>query len=233
MRGAWVIALLIGGWSVPVAGEDLAVVRVNTRGTAARPAAKFTATHLGNGVLLTCGHCCKAAGGIGSRLDVEILSVDNWRVYRTASATVSCYNEPADVGVLLFDNRQAMQSHCTLAPRDYLLDLGAPVLLYTWAPDGAQLRSVPTTITNINLFAGAPNLETKAAPVPGDSGAPLVLRGERLVIGVTTGADYWNRFGVHSGLQAIHDVLQRCPVRPPIGAIRTASGEVAPPPSVR
>lgn len=225
MRGlCWVACLLLAVSSV--CAEDLAIVRVNTRPEPGQGASLFTATHLGNGVLLTCGHCCRAAGGPGAKVDIQILSAADWKPYRSAPATVSCQNDAADVGVMLFDHRDAMRAACTLAPRDYDVEVGTPVVVYTWSPTGKQLRSIPTAITNVNLFRGAPNLETKQAPVPGDSGAPLILRGDRLVIGVTTGADYWSRFGVHAGLNAVHDVLQRCPVQPPIAAIRTASSHL-------
>jgi len=219
---AALVVTLLG--AEPLPAEDLGIVRVVTRPKAGQPLGQFTAAHLGSGVLLTCGHCCKAAGGIDAIVNVEILSAADRKPYRTVAASVVCYNETADVGVLRFEQPDALQTTCALAPRDYDLEVGTPVLLYTWQPGGRQLRSVPSVITKLNLFAGPANIETRQAPVVGDSGAPLVLRGDRLVIGVTTGADYWNRFGVHAGLDAIHDVLAQCPVRVPVTTIQTAAG---------
>jgi hypothetical protein len=196
--------------------EDLGIVRVVTRPEPGKPSGHFTATHLGHGILLTCGHCCRYAGGPGIAVDVHVLSLAERTSYRTEPATVLCLDEAADLGLIRLDRPASLPIAYVLAPRDHSIGVGQHVLQYTWqTPGGSVLHSLVSEITTVNMFAGAANLETRHASVQGDSGAPLVCREDGMIIGVTTGADSWGRFAVHTGLKPIHDLLQRCNVQVP------------------
>lgn len=199
------------GWS-----EDLGIVRVVTRATKDKPSGHFTATHVGKGLLLTCGHCCRYAGGPQARVDVRIRSMEDGVPMRAETATILCLDQAADVGFVRFDRTDALSTAYVLAPVDYSLSVGMPVVQYTWKiPAGDRLSSIRSTITAVNMFLGPANIETRHAPVQGDSGAPLVSRGDGFIIGVTTGADPWNRFGVHAGIAAVHDLAARCQLELP------------------
>jgi hypothetical protein len=212
----WVV--LNPGWCV---AQDLGIVQVVTRAAPGKPSGQFTACHIGRGILLTCGHCCRYAGGPGATVDVAILSEADRSPYRTAAGVVLCFDGSADVGLIRLESADLLTVAHALAPRDFRVAKGHSVVQYTWgAPGGRVLRSVKSTVTAVNLFVGPDNIETRFAPVQGDSGAPLVSQPDGLIIGVTTGADAWGRFGVHAGTAAIHDLALQCridlpmPVRP-------------------
>jgi len=214
--------------SLTLRAEDLGIVRVVTRATRDKPSGHFTATHVGNGLLLTCGHCCRYAGGPQAGVDVRILAMEERTPIRTETGTVLCLDQAADVGFIRFDREDVLSTAYALAPQSYALSVGLPVLQYTWkVPGGERLYSVRSTISSVNLFLGPANIETLRAPVQGDSGAPLVSRADGCIIGVTTGADPWNRFGVHAGVAAVHDLAARCqlqlPTRPGIPAVLPAT----------
>ncbi|OYW16749.1 MAG: hypothetical protein B7Z55_13940 [Planctomycetales bacterium 12-60-4] len=222
-------ALLMGSllWStLAVPGRaadetDLGIVRV----VAAPPGkgtAQFTATHLGQGLLLTCGHCCRYSGGPQSPVTVQILSLRDRRPYRTTPGRVTCYDNKVDVGFIQLDDPKALTTAYELAPADFATPLGTGVLQYGWSQELVQLQSVRTVITSVNLFDGPANLETRDHPHPGDSGAPLVDLKTGKVIGVTTGVDAWDRFGVHCGIAPIHELMVRCGVTLPM--IQQAAG---------
>lgn len=196
--------------------EDLGIVRVVTRPAADKSVGHFTATHLGDGLLLTCGHCCRHAGGAGVLVDVRVLSREDRELGRTEPGVVLCHDESVDLGFIRLTRPEALMTSYELAPRDISLATGQPVLQYTWKdPAMGRLYSVRSFITQVNLFQGPQNIETKFAPVQGDSGAPLVDRQTGTIIGVTTGADYWNRFGVHTGITAVYDLATRCRIELP------------------
>lgn len=212
---AGLICLLGTGTGIAAEETDLGIVRV----VAAPPGkgtAQFTATHLGQGLLLTCGHCCKFAGGPQAPVTVQILHLRDRRPYRTTSGRVICYDGEVDVGFVQLDDPNALTTAYRLAPADFATPLGAAVLQYGWSAETVQLKSVRTIITYVNLFDGPANLETRDHPHPGDSGAPLVDLKTGQVIGVTTGVDAWERFGVHCGIAPIHDLMTRCGVTLPV-----------------
>jgi hypothetical protein len=206
--------LNVEGWA-----EDLGIVRVVTHATPDKPSGHFTATHVGNGLLLTCGHCCRYAGGPQTRVDVRILAMEERTPFRTETGTILCLDQAADIGFIRFDRVDALSTAYALAPQDYPLMVGLPVLQYTWkVPGGDRLYSVHSTVSAVNMFLGPANIQTLRAPVQGDSGAPLVGRADGCIIGVTTGADPWNRFGVHAGIATVYELAARCqlelPARP-------------------
>lgn len=209
--------------------EDLGIVRVITPAKPGRPSGSFTATHLGRGILLTCGHCCRYAGGPGSGVKVEILSAEKRTATRMEAGAILCLDDSADVGVIRLDPTAVLSVAYRLAPRDYRVAPFTPVIQYTWGePGGRTLHSVRSRISAVNQFVGPANLETSQAPVQGDSGAPLVSLNDGFIIGVTTGADPWGRFGVHAGTTAIHDLLDRCRVNVPDVVPASAEKSVTP-----
>lgn len=214
--------------------EDLGIVRVVTRPAADKSIGHFTATHLGGGLLLTCGHCCRYAGGVGAIVDVRILAREDRQLGRQVTGSVICQDEAADIGFIRLSDPKSLTVSYVLAERDASLAIGQPVLQYTWKdPSLGRLYSVRSVITQVNLFQGPQNIETKFAPVQGDSGAPLVDRTTGKIIGVTTGADYWNRFGVHTGVAAVYDLAARCRIELPVqtlppGVIPATNNTLAP-----
>lgn len=195
----------------PVSAADLGFVRIRTT----QPNGDmvyFTGTHITQDVILSCGHCCRAAGGPNGRVDVFILDEKTWMPYRQTTATVICLNHEADVGLLKFDVAQSLKTAYKLAPRGHKVEAGDPVIAYTWRPENRSERLISErrSVTRVNRYLGPANIETTGLPQGGDSGGPLVQEKSRWIIGVTSAADQRDRRGLYCGLSPIYDLLDRC-----------------------
>ena len=212
-RKVWLGALLwVSLFPALTAAADLGIVRVVAQ-PPGQSVAQFTATHIGNGVLLSCGHCCRYAGGPQASVEVLVLHSETRQPYRSIPGRVLCYDPKADVGLLRLDNPEELKTTYQLAPPQYQARVGLPVLLYGWNTAGNQLHSIRSVVTNVDMFVGPPNLVTRDHPHPGDSGSPLVSLSDGFIIGVTTAADLYDRFGVHCGTPPIHQLLAGCGVK--------------------
>ncbi|MBT6158255.1 MAG: trypsin-like peptidase domain-containing protein [Planctomycetaceae bacterium] len=197
--------------AAPVDAADLGLVRIRTHLTNG-DIVYFTGAHIGNDLILSCGHCCQAASGPGARSEVLILSADTWMPYRRTTASVLCLNHEADVGLLRFDKPQTLKTAYKLAPRGHKVQAGDGVFAYTWRPQNRSehLFSLRQVVTDVNRYLGPANIETTGLPRGGDSGGPLIHDKTRWIIGVTSAADHHNRRGLYCGLSPIYDLLDHC-----------------------
>lgn len=189
--------------------HELGIVRINAE-LSDGAIASFTGTHLGDGWILTCGHCCEARN---RRVDVRILSSSSWVTSRRVRGTIVCHDEDADIGFIRLERRHGLRTAYRLAPRDYRLKPGDPVWAYDWQQlrgDTVKLYPIIRTITAINAYVGADNIETSGLPKPGASGGPLVVQRDRWIVGVTTSGNLDHARGIHTGLKPIHRLMDRC-----------------------
>ena len=188
--------------------HELGIVRI----TAVLPdgaVALFTGTHLGDGWVLTCGHCCEARN---QRVDVRILSSKTWTPVRRVKGTVICHDQEADVGFIRLTPQHGLRTAYRLAPRDYRLRPGDAVSAYDWRKvnDREQLYSITRRVTGINVYVAPGNIETSGLPKPGASGGPLVVQKDGWIVGVTTSGNLDDRRGIHTGLSPIYRLIDRC-----------------------
>lgn len=170
----------------------------------------FTGAQIRPGLILTCAHCCRSAGGRGARVRVHVLDEERWRPHRTVIGTVQCFDSSTDVGLVRLDDPDAVSAVYVLAPRGTTVQPGEGIYAYRWSSDPERLVPVAGKITRVNPYVGAPTLETDTQPQSGESGGPLVLIHRLEIIGVTSAADMTLRRGIYSGLEAIYQLLDTC-----------------------
>lgn len=191
-----------------VASDELGIVRIKAE-LSDIATAYFTGTHIGDGLILTCGHCCES-----KRRDVEvrILSERDQTWSRNVRGVIVCYDHDADVGLIQLERNHGLRAAYQLAPRGFRLYRGDEVVACDWRDfnDQEQLYAVNSRITGINLYMAPDNIETTSMPRDGASGGPLFMRHSRRIIGVTTAANIDDRRGIHTGLEPIYRLLEQC-----------------------
>lgn len=198
--------LLIGAGNL----DEVAVVRIEARSADGTQIVLSTGTHIGNGVILTCGHCCRTAGGRGAKAVAHIFSARTLSRSRTVPITVLCYDRAGDAGLMKFDQPDILKSRLMLAPRRQEVEVGELVRVYGWKGTGRseQLYTLRQQVVSLNLFVGPDNIETTGVPIPGASGGPLVTMSDDLIIGITSAADVTYGQGVYCGLEPIYKLFE-------------------------
>lgn len=217
--------LVWGAMTATSAAKDVAIVRLEAKGENGRVLVLSTGTHIGNGLILTCAHCCKASGGRGAKAVAHIPSSKTLVVQRTVPVTVMCYDRDADVGLMVCDDKEAIDTSYELAPRGYELRAGSRVHIYGWNGGGKAetLFSAEQKITRVNPYMGAANIEITGVPRQGMSGGPLVTADDLLIVGVAVAADPMNNRGIYCGLEPIYKLLEHHAKHP--FEIRTTAGQ--------
>lgn len=212
--------LLIGAGRV----EEAAVVRIEARSADGTLIVLSTGSHVGGGLILTCGHCCRTAGGRGAKAVAHIYSSRTLSYSRTVPITILCYDRDADAGLMRFDEPETLKSTLELAPRRHEVRVGELVRVYGWRGMGnaEQLYASREQIVSLNFFLGPDNIETTGVPIPGASGGPLVKLNDDLIIGVTSAADMTNGRGVYCGLEPIYKLIEHA-ARHPVERIATGA----------
>ncbi|MEQ9409473.1 MAG: serine protease [Fuerstiella sp.] len=190
--------------------EELGIVRIRTETSDAQAHAYSTGTHLGNGLILTCGHC--AASMTKDRtVEVQILSALTWKAVRKVRGTIIHSDRAAELGLIRLAAGHGLKAGFELAPRGYRVVPGDTVVSYNWYRDdhGEMLYSVTSHVTHVNRYLGAENIETSGRPEAGSSGAPLVTKRGGLVIGITHGALVHEDRGLHTSVEALYRFMDR------------------------
>ena len=189
---------------------ELGIVRIRATTSDYRGHAYSTGTHLGDGWILTCGHCSKsmADGGI---VEVQILSSTTGRATRKVRGRVVYSDAEAELGLIRLENGHGLYAAFELAPRGYRVLPGDEVVGFDWQAvgDGERLYSITRHVTFVNRYLGAANIETTGRPRIGSSGAPLVSKRDGRVIGVTHGALVHEDGGLYTATAAIYQFLEK------------------------
>lgn len=170
----------------------------------------FLGAQIRPGLILTCAHCCRNAGGLGVRVRLHVLEDQTLRPYRTVWGRVACYDLDSDIGLVRLDDPDAIFKAYALAPRGTDVRPGDGVVAYRWRGAPEHLLSVMGQVTRANPFLGPPTLETNTPPQSGESGAPLVLASSLEIVGVTSAVDPGSQRGIYGGLDAIYRLLDQC-----------------------
>lgn len=190
--------------------EELGIVRIRAVTSYDQMYAHSTGTHLGDGLILTCGHCAKSMAPEAA-VEVQILSAQTWRRVRTVKGTIIYTDHAAELGLIRLEPGHGLYAAFELAPRGYPVVPGDIVVGYDWQQDdaGEMLYSVNRRVTYINRYLGAENIETTGRPAPGTSGAPLVTKRNGLVIGITHGALVHEDRGLYTSVEALYRFLDQ------------------------
>jgi hypothetical protein len=216
LKFAWCVALLTppayGG------GVDTGFVRIEAA-PFSRVRVLFMGAQIRPGLILTCAHCCRNAGGPGARVQLHVLEDRTLQPYRTEKGRVWCYDSNSDIGLVRLDNPTAISTVYALAPRETELRAGDGVIAYHWRGAPEHLLSVAGHVLRVNPFLGPPTLETNTPPQSGESGAPLVLTSSLEIVGVTSAVDTSFQRGIYGGLEAIYLLLDKCESAPERSAV--------------
>lgn len=189
-------------------GGELGIVRIKAV-ISEDVSAWFTGTHLGDGWILTCGHCCESKRRL---VDVQILSRRTQTPVRTVRGIIVCHDPTADVGFIRLERSHGLRTRYRLAPADTELFAGDEVTAYDWRTRHGeeQLYPVNRLVTGINVYVAPDNIETSGMPKDGASGGPLVLPASGRIVGVTTAANIDDGRGIHTGLRPVYRLFERC-----------------------
>ena len=88
---------------------------------------------------------------------------------------------------------------------------GDDVIGYDWhyGGNGEILYAVSRRVTHLNRYLGTDNIETTGKPGVGSSGAPLVMKRDGLVVGITYGALVHEERGLYTGVEAVFQFLDK------------------------
>lgn len=188
--------------------RELGIVRVSVAALDGHGRSYSTGTHLGHGLIVTCGHCAETAR-YGEPARIDLLESVWWTPDRTVNGKF-VYSDPhSDLGLIQLDRGHGLTTQYQLAPRGYSIEVGDEVIAYDWSHGATpeRLYSVARHVTHVNRYLGPSNIETTGQPLPGSSGGPLILRKNGLIIGVTSGALIGEDRGLYTGLEAIYQAL--------------------------
>lgn len=161
----------------------------------------------GEALVITCGHLFRESQGKGP-VSVELVeqTADGVGVAQQVPGQVISYDLKRDLGLVsIRPGRPVNAAH--VAPLQTEIERGDRV--QTVGCDNGQEPSVQSTrVTSVNRYQGPPNIEVDGAPVEGRSGGGL-FNADGELIGVCFAADYEGNEGLFTGLQSIHDELDR------------------------
>lgn len=203
-----VLLLVSSDTSYHTADGELGIVRIRAE-VSDSVTAYFTGTHIGDRLILTCGHCCESKL---KDVEVRILSETTRTAIRSVRGRIVCHNPNTEIGLIQLERHHGLHTACRLAPRDFRLFTNDRVIAYDWRDVSGQeqIYSIDRRVTGVNVYLGSDNIETDGMPREGASGGPLVTFNDRLVVGVTTAANVDAGRGIHTGLQPIYDLLDSC-----------------------
>jgi thiol-disulfide isomerase/thioredoxin len=161
----------------------------------------------GEALVITCGHLFRDSKG-KTPVNVEMFEATDGRV-RVAgqvSGWVLNYDLERDVALVVMRPGRTV-TPASIAARGSHIERGDRVV-NIGCSNGNDPTAVPTRITALDRYQGAPNIEAGGAPVEGRSGGGLFNdRGE--LIGVCYAADYEGNEGLYAALESIHDEIAR------------------------
>lgn len=209
-RRVLVLVALLAFPGLAARADDLGIVRISARVEEGRAIVSFNGAQIGRGLILTCGHCCRSAGGRGGRVTVHILAGGSWKPSRSVEGTVLCFDFEADCGLIRLDDPDALKAVYVLAPRGTRIEPGDDIYAFQWRRPEERLAPLRGRVTRVNPYLGPSVIETTTIPRPGESGGPLILTERREIIGVTSAADTHLQRGIYCGLESIYQLLDLC-----------------------
>lgn len=192
--------------------DELGIVHIHAVNANSIGHSISTGSHLGEGWVLTCGHCVRSSA-TGMDVEIEIYSDETGRATRTVPGTIVYFDRQSDIGLIRLRPGHALATSYRLAPRGSVLAPGDDVIGFDWVDglQGEQLVAIEKKVTYINRYLGPENIETTVRPKGGSSGGPLVLRDGGWIVGVTQGALVGSDRGLYVGLEAIYRALENVP----------------------
>lgn len=159
-------------------------------------------TRSGQALILTCGHIFRDSNGKGP------ISVD---LYTSGSPTTVQgnlieYDLDLDLALISIQPGQPVRATPVAGP-GYSVTRGQSVT-NIGCNNGQNPTARKTQVTQIDRYAGAPNVEAAGAPVQGRSGGGL-FDSEGRLIGVCFAADEKDDEGLYSAAASIHSLLDR------------------------
>ncbi|MCA9047832.1 MAG: trypsin-like peptidase domain-containing protein [Planctomycetaceae bacterium] len=187
--------------------QELPVVRIRASGPHGGYA-YATGAHIGNGLVLTCGHCVESAVAAGA-VDVGVVSSAAGRVVRQVRGRIVSFDPESDLGLVLLEPEHGLTAALQLAGRDYQVVPGDDVYAFEWSREmnGDRLSYRERQVTAVNRYLGSANLETTGRPEGGSSGGPLLTKHGLRIVGITQGALVSENRGLYVGLEAIYRAL--------------------------
>ena len=163
-------------------------------------------TREGDALVVTCGHLFRGDSASGA-ITIERFEVTpaGLRVVDATRGKLESYDLDRDVGLVSFRPNGPVKA-APVAPR-----FAERVNDKVWSV-GCDLGADPTVrdsrVTDVDRYAGPPNVETSGAPVQGRSGGGLFnSRGE--LVGICFAADNEGNEGLYSGLASVHAELDK------------------------
>jgi thiol-disulfide isomerase/thioredoxin len=161
----------------------------------------------GEALIITCGHLFRDSKGKGP-VNVEMFEAEGGRI-RVAgqvSGWVLSYDLDHDVALVVIKPGRPLTA-IPIAPRGAAVNRGDRVVSIGCS-NGNDPTTLPTRITMLDRYQGAPNIEASGAPVEGRSGGGL-FNDKGQLIGVCYAADYEANEGLYAALESIHDEIAR------------------------
>lgn len=161
----------------------------------------------GEALIITCGHLFRDSKGKGP-VSVELFEATGGRAraVEQVSGWVLSYNLDRDVALVVVRPGRPVAA-VPIAPPGNIVRQGDRVVSIGCG-NGEDPTVIPTRITMLDRYQGAPNLEAAGAPVEGRSGGGLFNdKGE--LIGICYAADYEGNEGLYAALESIHDEIAR------------------------
>jgi S1-C subfamily serine protease len=165
----------------------------------------------GEALVITCGHLFRDSKGKNA-VSVEMFEAIDGRVRAAGqvSGWVLSYDLDRDVALVVFRPNRPV-TPAPIAPPGAAVERGDRVVSIGCS-NGDDPTVMPTRITMLDRYQGAPNIEASGAPVEGRSGGGLFNdKGE--LIGVCYAADYEGNEGLYAALESIHDEIARLNLR--------------------
>ena len=159
--------------------------------------------HNGEALVLTCGHLFRENQG-ASKITVEMFL--NGQIQTYQAKLIDFVAKDMDIGLISFHAGGEVPI-AKLIPKNRKLTEGQPV--FSWGCDrGAHPSRRNSTITKLNRYMGAANVEVDGEPVEGRSGGGLFdERGE--LIGVCYAADPELKEGLYNAAEVVYFELSK------------------------
>lgn len=161
----------------------------------------------GEALIITCAHLFRDSKG-KAPVNVELFeAVDGHvRVAGETSGWVLSYDLEREVALVVIRTGRAV-TPAPIAPLGVHVARGDRVVCIGCS-NGDDPTVLPTRITALDRYQGAPNVEAAGAPVEGRSGGGL-FNDKGQLVGVCYAADYEGNEGLYAALDSIHDEVAR------------------------
>lgn len=186
--------------SQPVSLASSTRIRVRDDGSTNLGSGTIISSVSGRTIILTCGHILREMSK-EARIDVDLFTRDG---VETFQAEVMDVDLEADLGLISIRTArpltQARVATGSVEKGEDVTSIGCG--------RGEPPTRMEIQVTALNRYLGPDNIECSGVPVQGRSGGGLFnRRGE--VVGVCIAADPKEKRGLYTGLQAIHELLDR------------------------